>query len=111
MATHGYIKVLRKDYNQKEESTILHAFHDGYMDNMFRDIVNLPKWVYNYLKNEKSKSHYIYNMYVGDGGESYKKQYKDDVDRMIRGWDSMIPLSSVEYTFETFMIAQDPLMY
>ncbi len=104
MATHGEIKVTRFSYNGELKSSFIHAFHDGYNHNMIRDIFLIPQFIFNFLKSDTRNS-YIIEMFTRD-----KTRYTN-FDNLLRSWNSLIPISSIEHRFESFMVAFDPLMY
>lgn len=101
MATHGYIRVENEGGN-----SVLHAFHDGYTDNMLRDILELPSFIYNFLKTNERNS-YKHEMIT----KNKEKKVKDGFDRIISLWSSLIPIGSIDIKFTSWMIAFDPLMY
>jgi len=102
MATHGYIKVEKEG----KDSVIIHAFHDGYTDNMLRDILEVPMFIVKFLKTSEKNS-YVLNMFNRDKEETVKGGF----DRLRRLWDSIIPLKSIDDTFSSWLIASDPMMY
>ncbi len=102
MATHGYIKVEKEG----KESSIIHAFHDGYTDNMLQDIVELPIFIYKFLKTNERNS-YVLDMFTRNKEDRAKRGF--DAVRAL--WNSTIPLDSIGETFQSWLTAFDPMMY
>jgi hypothetical protein len=102
MATHGYIRVEKEN----NETSIIHAFHDGYVDNMLKDLLELPTFIYKFL-NTSEKNSYVLEMFRRDKEDRVKRGF----DSIRALWSSTIPLKSIDETFESWLIASDPMMY
>lgn len=109
MSTHGYIKIKRgkDDCRVISSESVIHVTHDGYLKNMVPDLFNIPKYVFEFLKSNYESGER--NYYILNNIMKYNKDKK--FEQLLDDWKSMIPIGSIEYTFESFVIAQDPLQY
>ena len=117
MSTHGFIEV-NYENKPKEDRTLIHAVHDGYLSDMVGDILTLPFYIFYDLKKDKIINYDIPEFLKNDNRnkrkyiyECFEKEKNKSYEELVHLWGVMIPLDDTRFTFPSYLIAKRPDKY